>query len=106
IRLGIAETAFTSFFSDVEIAHSIGPSAEPTTSAARISSVARSRTLRLAARMSVSALSRHAAGETHVEHAQHDVRQQDRDRIHRGRSDIDRLDGSPKDFEAQRGGGD
>src|SRR5213076_2116325 len=98
MRLGIAETAFTSFFSDVEIAHSIGPSAEPTTSAARIRSVARSRTLRLAARMSVSALSRHAAGKTHVEHAQRDVRQQNRDGIDRRRSDVDRLDGSPEDL--------
>src|SRR6476646_4325910 len=52
MRLGIAETEFTSFFNDVEIAHSIGPSAVPTTSAASITSVARFTTLALAARMS------------------------------------------------------
>src|SRR5438874_13514706 len=104
MRLGIAETAFTSFLSDVEIAHSIGPSAEPTTSAARIRSVALFRRLRLAAPMSITPLSRHAASDTHVEHAQGDVRQQNRNRVHRGRSDVDRVDGSPTDFEAQRGG--
>src|ERR1700741_1456401 len=105
IRLGIADTAFTSFFREVEIAHSIGPSAEPTTSAASKKSEARFRNLRVPARMSIPSLSRHAAGETHVEHAQPDVRQQDRDRVHRGRSDVDRLDRSPKEIEAQRGGG-
>src|SRR5437660_5019042 len=105
MRLGIADTAFTSFFRDVEIAHSIGPSAEPTTSAARIKSVARFRTLPLAVRMSITPLSRYAASETHVEHAQRDVRQQNRDRVHRSRSDVDRLHGSPEDLEAQRGGG-
>src|SRR6266550_8039099 len=105
MRLGIADTAFTSFFKEVEIAHSIGPSAEPTTSAANMKSVARFRTLRVSARMNITSLSRHAASDTHVEHAQRDVRQQNPDRVHRGRSDVDRLDGSPKDFEAQRGGG-
>src|SRR6185437_15641665 len=105
MRVGIADTAFTSFFREVEIAHSIGPSAEPTTSAAKMKSVARLPTLRVSARMWFSSLSRHAAGETHVEHAQRDVRQQNRDGIDRSRSDVDRLDGSAKDFEAQRGGG-
>src|SRR4029434_6754909 len=104
MRLGIADTAFTSFFKEVEIAHSIGPSAEPTTSAANMNSVARFRTLRVSARMSIPSLSRHAAGETHVEHAQRDVRQQNREGIDRSRSDVDRLDGSPEDVEAQRGG--
>src|SRR6185436_9978258 len=105
MRLGIADTAFTSFFREVVIAHSIGPSAEPTTSAANMRSVARFRTLRVSARMSIASLSRHAASETHVEHAQRDVRQQNRDGIDRSRSDVDRLDGSPEDFAAQRGGG-
>src|SRR6266516_4734523 len=105
MRLGIADTAFTSFFSEVEIAHSIGPSAEPTTSAANMKSVARFRTLRVSARMSHLPLSRHAASDTHVEQAQRDVRQQNRDGINCGRSDVDRLDGSPEDVEAQRGGG-
>src|SRR5437660_5876025 len=105
MRLGIADTAFTSFFRDVEIAHSIGPSAEPTTSAARIKSVARFRTLPLTARMSMTPLSRYAASETHIEHAQGDVRQQNRDGVDRGRSDVDRRDGSPEDLEAQGSGG-
>src|SRR5207302_9400690 len=105
MRLGIADTAFTSFFRDVEIAHSIGPSAEPTTSAARIKSVARFRTLPLAARISMTPLSRYATSQTHVEHAQRDVRQQNRDGVARGRSDADRLDGSPDDLEAQGRGG-
>src|SRR4029450_5435376 len=68
-------------------------------------SVALFRTLRASARMSIPSLSRHAAGDTHVEHAQRDVRQQNRDGIDRSRSDVDRLDGSPEDVEAQRGGG-
>src|SRR4029434_1599265 len=105
MRLGIADTAFTSFFKEVEIAHSIGPSAEPTTSAANMNSVARFPTLRVSARMSFPSLSRHAAGETHIEHAQRDVRQQNGDRIHRRRSDVDRLDGSPEYVEGQCGGG-
>src|SRR5437773_4546855 len=105
MRLGIADTAFTSFFKEVEIAHSIGPSAEPTTSAANMNSVARFPTLRVSARMSIPSLSRHAAGDTHVEHAQRDVRQQNRDGIDRSRSDVDRLDGSPEDVKGQRGGG-
>src|SRR6266567_8746525 len=105
MRLGIADTAFTSFFKEVEIAHSIGPSAEPTTSAANMNSVARFPTLRVSARMSIPSLSRHAAGDTHVEHAQRDVRQQNRDGVDRSRSDVDRLDGSPEDLKAQRSGG-
>src|SRR4029450_11272365 len=105
MSLGIADTAFTSFFKEVEIAQSIGPSAEPTTSTANMNSVARFRTLRVSARMSFPALRRHAAGKTHVEHAQRDVRQQNRDGKDRSRSDVDRLDGSPEDFAGQRGGG-
>src|SRR5256886_16776233 len=105
MRLGIADTAFTSFFREVEMAHSIGPSAEPTTSAANMKSVARFPTLRVSARMSFPWLSRHAAGETHVEHAKRDVRKQNGDGIHRRRSDVDRLDGSTKNVEGQRGGG-
>src|SRR5437870_12113844 len=101
MRLGIAETAFTSLFSDVEIAHSIGPSAEPTTSTTRARSVALLRTLRLAARMIVAALNRHAAGEAQVEHTQPDVQQQDDDRVHRGGAAVDCLDGSSAGFEAQ-----
>src|SRR6186997_1513582 len=105
MRLGTADTALTSFLSDVEMAHSIGPSADPTTSAARTSSIPRLYSEALPARMSVIALPRHAAGEAHVEHAQADVRQQDCDRPHRRRSDVDSLDRSSKNLEAQRSGG-
>src|SRR4051794_19488143 len=82
----------------------MGPSAELTTSATRIRSVARLRDLRFTTRIMAIVLSRHAASKTHVEHAQTDVRQQDPDGVHGDRSDVDGLDGSPEDFETQRSG--